>query len=192
MSEDTRKVSKLRQRNSKQVSNDIAMTIPCSNGDMSPPFLIPTVDISSYLTDPTSTEAKEVVAKLRDACMTSGFFQVVGHGVSPRLKGEVFEAAKKIFDLPLEEKIKLGGTNARGYEVFGGQALQEGTKPDLKEVTFFKPCLLFMSRTYQIDLCRDSSWVSNRRGSNPRIGTFYTQIGGHRPSSSQTRTSSDP
>ena len=100
-----------------------------------PAFRIPTIDIASYLTDPGSADARAVVEQIRKACTTSGFFQIVGHDVPPTLQHAVFEAARKVFSLPIEEKIKLSGANARGYEVFGGQALQEGTKPDLKEVS---------------------------------------------------------
>lgn len=101
-----------------------------------PPFTIPTVDLSSYLQNPDSAEAQEVVDQIRDACTTSGFFQITGHGVGAPLQKAVFEAAGLVFGLPVEEKMKLKGKNARGYEVMGTQTLQEGAKPDLKEVSF--------------------------------------------------------
>ncbi len=99
-----------------------------------PAFSIPPVDISPYLRDSTSPAAKAVVSQIRHACSTSGFFQITGHGVPRSLQEQVFEAAKLIFNLPLEEKIKLRGKNGRGYETIGGQTLEVGKKPDLKEV----------------------------------------------------------
>lgn len=51
----------------------------------------------------------------------------------------MIDCAKTFFDLPLEEKKKVGRENAmglsgRGYEVIGGQQLQSDALPDLKEV----------------------------------------------------------
>jgi isopenicillin N synthase-like dioxygenase len=97
-------------------------------------FLIPTVDISAYLADHTTSRAQDVVAQIRYAWRTSGFFQITGHGIPGGLQTQVFEAAKLIFDLPVEEKLKLKGGNGRGYETIGGQTLEVGKKPDLKEV----------------------------------------------------------
>ena len=97
-------------------------------------FSIPTVDVSPYIEDATTAQAKEVIQKIRHACRTSGFFQITGHGIPKALQNQVFEAAKLIFDLPVEEKLKLKGSNARGYETIGGQTLEVGKRPDLKEV----------------------------------------------------------
>nr|KAJ0201446.1 hypothetical protein LSAT_V11C600306780 [Lactuca sativa] len=41
------------------------------------------------------------------ACIDSGFFYVTNHGISGEFMDEVFAESKKLFDLPLEEKIKL-------------------------------------------------------------------------------------
>lgn len=119
----------------------------------SPAFTIPTVDLSDYLKDPDSPEAQEVVVKLRDACKTSGFFQIVGHGVPSSLQRAVFEAARKVFSLPSEEKMKLKGKNARGYELLGTQTLQKGAKPDMKEVSWPSQLYTFTTlKSYRIKL----------------------------------------
>jgi isopenicillin N synthase-like dioxygenase len=97
-------------------------------------FSIPTVDVSAYLSDPSTDAAKDVVTQIRHACRTSGFFQITGHGIPRSLQDQVFEAAKLVFNLPTEEKLKLKGGNGRGYETIGGQTLEVGKKPDLKEV----------------------------------------------------------
>lgn len=98
-------------------------------------FTIPTVDISSYLDDPDSSAAREIIEQIRNACTTSGFFQITGHRIPTTLQAAVLQAAKELFDLPLEEKIKLTGPKSRGYELIGSQVLQQGAKPDLKEVS---------------------------------------------------------
>lgn len=98
-------------------------------------FKIPTIDLSAYLQDPASADADAVVEEIRKACATSGFFQLVGHGVSQSLQSQAFAAAKVLFDLPDEEKRKLSGTPGRGYEILGTQFLEPGKKADLKEVS---------------------------------------------------------
>lgn len=53
---------------------------------------------------------------LFQACLESGFFYVINHGLSEELKDETFEQSKKFFALPLEEKMKvLRNKKNRGY-----------------------------------------------------------------------------
>lgn len=98
-------------------------------------FFIPTIDIGPYLADPSSPGALKIVGQVRDACMDTGFFSLVGHGISKELQEKMFNASKTFFALPLEEKKKCVAPPLlnRGYELIGNQALQEGTLPDLKE-----------------------------------------------------------
>ena len=110
-----------------------------------PSFSVPTIDISPYLRSPSSPEGLKVISSVREACTGTGFFQLVGHGIEPELQQRVFKGAEKLFKLPMEEKVKLDmshsvGASNRGYELIGGQGLQEGTLPDLKEVRIF--CLV--------------------------------------------------
>lgn len=105
-----------------------------------PAFHIPTVDIAPYLLDPTSASALKIVEQVRIACITTGFFQLVGHGIPRSLQDAVFTGSTAFFSLPFEEKTKLDkrvseGASNRGYELIGNQGLQEGTLPDLKEVS---------------------------------------------------------
>ncbi|KAI1079866.1 Clavaminate synthase-like protein [Whalleya microplaca] len=106
--------------------------------DKGPSFVIPTIDIAPYLADPSSSASAQVVEDVRQACATSGFFQIVNHGVSRELQDAVFKASETFFALPLEEKKKLQHPTLknRGYELIGSQALQEDTLPDLKEGYF--------------------------------------------------------
>ena len=100
------------------------------------PFNVPTIDIASYLSDPQGTKSQEIVSQVRQACVTSGFFQIIGHGIDGELQNTVIECARKLFDLPLEEKSKLQSAQGRGYELIGSQTLQPGMKADMKEVSF--------------------------------------------------------
>lgn len=50
------------------------------------------------------------------ACLDSGFFYVVNHGISEEFMDEVFEQSKRFFTLPLKEKMKiLRNEKHRGY-----------------------------------------------------------------------------
>ena len=100
-----------------------------------PEFIIPTIDISQYLQDSRSPLAQAIVQQIRDACATSGFFSLIGHGIPETLQQQAFAAAKRLFDLPSKEKVKLRDKPGRGYELIGTQTLEKGKKPDLKEVS---------------------------------------------------------
>lgn len=100
-------------------------------------FEIPTVDIGPYLRDPSSQASAKIIEDVRRACMTTGFFLLVGHGISKELQQSVIKASETLFALPLEEKKRLVSPKLanRGYEIIGAQTLQEGCLPDLKEVS---------------------------------------------------------
>lgn len=96
---------------------------------------LPVVDMSGlYSTDPADRAA--VGRALRAACVDKGFFYVSGHGVEPELIEAAFAEARRFFALPAEEKhaVAMTGDNyGRGYEDLGGQTLEAGAPPDLKE-----------------------------------------------------------
>lgn len=53
---------------------------------------------------------------LFQACLDSGFFYVINHGISKEVTDKAFEQSKKFFALPLEEKMKvLKNEKHRGY-----------------------------------------------------------------------------
>lgn len=100
-------------------------------------FEIPTVDISPYHQDPSSAESLKIISQVHQACITTGFFQLIGHGISPELQASVFKGSAEFFALPFDEKRKLDknqGAVNRGYEILGTQGLEDGKLPDLKEV----------------------------------------------------------
>lgn len=102
-------------------------------------FYLPSVDITPFLEDPTSTEAKQVIDDVRAACISTGFFQMTGHGVSESLQKEVFDAAAKFFALPLDVKTNLNAAKNigfRGYDLMGTQLYEDDVLPDLKEGFF--------------------------------------------------------
>lgn len=61
---------------------------------------------------------------LFQACLDSGFFYVINHGISEDLKDEAFEQSKKFFALPMKEKMKvLRNKKYRGYSPLYDQLL---------------------------------------------------------------------
>ncbi|KAK4283864.1 hypothetical protein QN277_000768 [Acacia crassicarpa] len=73
------------------------------------PSMLNCIDLS----DP---DIKTSVNLLKQACLDSGFFYVVNHGISQDFMDEVFAQSKKFFGLPLKEKNKLlRNEKHRGY-----------------------------------------------------------------------------
>ncbi|PKA63397.1 S-norcoclaurine synthase 1 [Apostasia shenzhenica] len=65
------------------------------------------------LSDP---DIQKSVSFLKQACLDSGFFYVVDHGISQEFMEMVFAQSKRFFDLPSHEKMKLlRNKKHRGY-----------------------------------------------------------------------------
>lgn len=102
-------------------------------------FYLPSVDITPFLEDPTSLAAQQVVNDVRAACISTGFFQMTGHGVPASLQQSIFDAAANFFKLPQEVKTKLnakGNLGFRGYDPMSSQLYEDDVLPDLKEGFF--------------------------------------------------------
>ncbi|KAI0412777.1 hypothetical protein F5X98DRAFT_367078 [Xylaria grammica] len=104
----------------------------------SPVEAIPTVDISSFVSNAPAKALLEVVKAMRHACTTYGFFYLVGYGVSLEEQNQALDCAKLFFTLSEEEKMdvwlkKLLGKSHRGYEPPGIQTHQKGLLPETKE-----------------------------------------------------------
>ncbi|TVY58387.1 2-oxoglutarate-dependent dioxygenase citB, partial [Lachnellula cervina] len=99
--------------------------------------LVPTIDISPFLLDPTSPLADKIVETARKACIETGFFQITGHGISEKLQSELFEASKQFFALSSEEKQSLDVNTKPGRKGYDSAEAYNGEKlPDLKESFF--------------------------------------------------------
>jgi isopenicillin N synthase-like dioxygenase len=87
---------------------------------------IPVIDLAP-LHDKSAPPAAidAIVDEIREACINTGFFQIINHGVSPTLQQSVFQASKRVFELPTSEKLALKRDpfGNRGYEILEGQAL---------------------------------------------------------------------
>ncbi|KAK9697603.1 hypothetical protein RND81_08G048000 [Saponaria officinalis] len=66
--------------------------------------------------DLSSSDIHNSVFLLKQACLDSGFFYVINHGISQEFMEEVFAQSKKFFELPISEKMKLlRNEKHRGY-----------------------------------------------------------------------------
>jgi isopenicillin N synthase-like dioxygenase len=97
---------------------------------------LPVVDIGP-LRD--GTGADRVASEIDDACRTTGFFYVAGHGVPEALPRRVDALAREFFARPDDEKARIamakGGRAWRGWFPVGGE-LTSGV-PDWKEGLYF-------------------------------------------------------
>ena len=94
--------------------------------------VIPVAGLSA--SDPARRGA--VGAALREACLASGFFYCIDHGIPAGLIEAVFAEAERFFAQPAAAKAAVDKARSacnRGYEAMRGQTLEAGAPPDLKE-----------------------------------------------------------
>jgi isopenicillin N synthase-like dioxygenase len=96
---------------------------------------IPVIDISP-LVDGSLAQAQAVAKALGQACRDVGFFYIAGHGVPPALMKRVFDTSAAFFTGPasIREAVSFSGPgDNRGYIRLGGETLDPGKPPDVKE-----------------------------------------------------------
>jgi len=96
---------------------------------------LPVIDVSPLAAGASESGLAETVDEIAAACRDWGFFQVVGHDVSPELISRVWDETRRFFELPREEKraIARSADNPRGYY---DRELTKNVR-DLKEVFDF-------------------------------------------------------
>ncbi|RVW49765.1 Feruloyl CoA ortho-hydroxylase 2 [Vitis vinifera] len=72
---------------------------------------IPLIDLSS-------ANASNHVSQIADACKNWGFFQVINHGVPSESSRKIWDAARKFFALPVEEKRKVSRDEVNPFGYF--------------------------------------------------------------------------
>jgi isopenicillin N synthase-like dioxygenase len=84
----------------------------------------------------SAEEAQAVAKALGQACRDVGFFYISGHGVPTALMERVFETSAAFFTGPasVREAVSFSGPGGnRGYIRLGGETLDPGKPPDVKE-----------------------------------------------------------
>lgn len=74
---------------------------------------IPSVDVS--LLHGTVTDRQNCAEQIGRACREIGFFHIVNHGISPRLRAQVFDIAQRFFARDLGEKMDVALSADSGY-----------------------------------------------------------------------------
>lgn len=88
-------------------------------------MMLPVLNVSSYLSDPTSDESTRFIHLLRDTCHGPGFFYLTGHGIEQSYNTAALDIANQFFDLPLSERKALAIGNSAGFR---GYTLLENEK----------------------------------------------------------------
>ena len=109
-----------------------------------PAEFIPVIDLqASFSTDLSDRQA--VAREIHKAARDTGFFYISNHGVPDEVLDRHLDLARKFFEQPYDQKIKIDGTGGygvRGYETMGAQVLDTDAPSDLKEA-------------FQMGLCPD-------------------------------------
>ena len=106
---------------------------------------IPTIDVSP-LRGGGAEDKREVSRQIDAACVDTGFFIVVGHGIAQNLIETTRQRAIDFFALPVEEKMKVQRPPAkisRGYNWLGDRSVAysmgQAAPPDIQEAFAFGP-----------------------------------------------------
>ncbi|KAI0076751.1 2OG-Fe-II oxygenase [Panus rudis PR-1116 ss-1] len=96
---------------------------------------IPIIDIHAALS--TDEAVRRALAdEIRDACINVGFFYVKNHGISCEVISRAVAAARRFFQLPLDEKATLDihkSSNFKGYTALLGENTNPENRGDLHE-----------------------------------------------------------
>ena len=77
--------------------------------------MLPELDISPYLSDPSSTSAQRFIDQLRETCHGPGFFYLRGHGVNEQTNHNMLAVANQFFALPLQEREAIAIGHSAGF-----------------------------------------------------------------------------
>ncbi|CAL9225723.1 unnamed protein product [Arabidopsis halleri] len=93
---------------------------------------LPIIDLSS-------SEKLSTSRLIRQACLDHGFFYLTNHGVSEEMMEGVLMESKKLFSLPLEEKMVMARRGSRGYSPLYDEKHESSatSKGDSKEMFTF-------------------------------------------------------
>ena len=98
---------------------------------------VPVIDVAPLVTG--TGDRSSVAARIGQACRTTGFFYVVGHGIDEGLQRRLEEWSRRFFAQNLQTKMEIamerGGRAWRGYFPVGAE-LTSG-RPDVKEGIYF-------------------------------------------------------
>jgi len=89
--------------------------------------IIPTIDLSPLRNGDANARAA-LAASVADACTRIGFFSITGHGVPEASVQRCFDAARRFFDRPADEKMRVHLRHSPHHRGYGG-LLEEQVDP---------------------------------------------------------------
>lgn len=90
-----------------------------------PLHTVPVINIAPYFTG-SEAQKRALAEQIGTACRDIGFLIIAGHGVSQDLIAEIDNVSRAFFDLPLEEKMRVGRPApdvTRGYIPMEGESV---------------------------------------------------------------------
>lgn len=92
---------KERQLKAESESWDTTVVHDAQDGD------IPVIDLAEYFESGDKAALQSVASKLRDACEETGFFSIVGHGITPGQMDTAFDHVRKFHAMDLNDKSSI-------------------------------------------------------------------------------------
>ena len=141
---------------------------------------LPIIDVSA-LRGGDADARRAVGREFRRACLDLGFMYVVGHGVDRALRSDVLAQSAAFFAISDEKKLAIDMSLSpynRGYEPLGGQTLEDGAPPDLKEG-------FYIGEEISLDHARlregsfnlgPNQWPANLPGFETTMMTYYAEM----------------
>ncbi|NKB58051.1 MAG: isopenicillin N synthase family oxygenase [Alphaproteobacteria bacterium] len=97
---------------------------------------VPVVDFAPFLSG-SSADKQTVADAIGAACEGIGFFYLTNHGISPETIRGIFDAARRFFDVPLEQRMDpallISPEHSRGYQPVGARLYPDTAAPDVME-----------------------------------------------------------
>ncbi len=114
---------------------------------------VPIVDLSAFTYGANLAQREKTARALAECCSLNGCVGITGHGVPMELLERAFMMSERLFNLPLEDKLKAphpeGMTPHRGYSRVGREqggakgasdTDDQGTKDSLLKTSDYKIC----------------------------------------------------
>ena len=146
---------------------------------------VPVVDLARWRSG-AAHERAELAAAVDDACSTSGFFQIVGHGFPPEVMQHALAEIDDFFSLPLAEKMAIQpGSDAinRGFLPLGSEALSYtvgvDAPADLREVFVIGPDELPDDPRHHADpfkVFTPNLWPTRPSGLRPAMLAYFDAV----------------
>jgi isopenicillin N synthase-like dioxygenase len=137
--------------------------------------MIPVIEMqAAFAGDRSGTE--RAAREIEQACRTSGFFYITGHGVQQDVIDRTVAEARDFFHLPLEQKRRVAiNARHRGWNALGDALMYEAKRPDYKE--FYSIGLELPDSDPDVaageKLRGPNNWPEDRPGFRAALAAYY-------------------